>query len=253
MTDSATQPLRILLAEDNEMNRELTVRMLKRRGFDIFAVDDGQALLDRLEREAFDVVLLDIQMPQVDGFTAARRIRDRENGSGRRIPIVALTAFSYDSDRERCFEAGMDAYVSKPIDWTTLVDTINSIAGATPPTPPQKPKPVDASALEALLESDPALWQDLHELFERSCRTQLEKCRTAIGNSDVEMLEAAAHTLKGSLGVVGAREASTLASNILDHARRGTLHGVEPMVDELGSLVSHYHDALRDLRPPTDG
>lgn len=252
MTDPVTRPLRILLAEDNEMNRELTVRMLKRRGFEIHAVDDGQALLDRLASDTFDAVLLDIQMPEVDGFSAARQIREREDDSGHRIPLIALTAFSYDTDRERCFEAGMDAYVSKPINWSMLVDTIHEAVGLEDRKAPESHAPVDASALEALLEMDPFLWPDLHDLFDRSCRSQLEHLRAAIRDGDAQGIEQAAHTLKGSLGVAGAKEASALASNILDRARKNTIHDVAPMADQLERMISLYHDALMAMEPPGD-
>ncbi|MGL4549991.1 MAG: response regulator, partial [Gemmataceae bacterium] len=110
----AGRRLRVLLAEDNLVNQRLAVRLLEKEGHRVSVVGDGQAALDALAREAFDVVLMDVQMPGLDGLEATRRQREREAG-GARVPIVALTAHAMKGDRERCLEAGMDGYVSKPL------------------------------------------------------------------------------------------------------------------------------------------
>jgi CheY-like chemotaxis protein len=107
--------LRILLAEDNLVNQKLAVRMLENRGHTVLVAHDGREALAILESEPVDLVLMDVQMPDVDGFQATAAIREREKTSGSHLPIVALTAHALKGDKERCLENGMDAYLSKPI------------------------------------------------------------------------------------------------------------------------------------------
>ncbi|HEY6293845.1 MAG TPA: response regulator, partial [Terriglobia bacterium] len=117
-------PLRILLAEDNLVNQKLACRLLEKHGHRMAVAGNGLEALAMLERETFDLALLDVQMPELDGLETARAIRDRERRTGIRLPIVALTAHAMPGDRERCLEAGMDAYVSKPIQKAQLFAAI---------------------------------------------------------------------------------------------------------------------------------
>jgi len=121
--------VRILLAEDNPVNQKLVVKMLERRGYDVTVANDGEEALRKMESERFDILLLDVQMPRMDGFETAAAIRARENGS-RHLPILAMTAHAMKGDRERCLAAGMDAYVSKPIRMQELYTSIESLLAA---------------------------------------------------------------------------------------------------------------------------
>jgi two-component system, sensor histidine kinase and response regulator len=127
-----TKPLRILLAEDNPVNRKLAVHLLERRGHSVQTVDNGQGVLDALGRERFDLVLMDVQMPVIDGFETTAMIRKQEKGSGRHLPIVALTAHALREDRDKCLASGMDEYVSKPLNPEELFRAIAKAAGKTP-------------------------------------------------------------------------------------------------------------------------
>jgi two-component system sensor histidine kinase/response regulator len=109
------RPLRLLLAEDNAVNQRLAVRLLEKNGHTVVAVADGRAAVEAIESGSFDAVLLDVQMPVIDGLGAARAIRCQEAGTGKHMPLLALTAHALPADRTRCLEAGMDDYVSKPI------------------------------------------------------------------------------------------------------------------------------------------
>jgi two-component system, sensor histidine kinase and response regulator len=113
--DQTTRPLRILLAEDSAVNQKLAIALLHPRGHEVMVANNGREALARLADHDFDLVLMDVQMPEMDGLTATRQIRQREAGSGRHVPIIAMTAHAMKGDRERCLAAGMDGYVSKPI------------------------------------------------------------------------------------------------------------------------------------------
>lgn len=105
----------MLLAEDNFVNQTLARRLLENQGYSVTVAADGQAALSALEQDSFDIVLMDVQMPTMDGFEATAKIRERERASGRHVPIVAMTAHALKGDEEKCLAAGMDAYISKPI------------------------------------------------------------------------------------------------------------------------------------------
>jgi CheY-like chemotaxis protein len=115
-SDAASLPRRrILLAEDNPVNQRLALRLLEKRGFDVTVVGDGGAALNALDKNAFDIILMDVQMPEMDGFETTAAIRAKEKLTGLHVPIIAMTAHALKGDQERCLGAGMDAYVSKPI------------------------------------------------------------------------------------------------------------------------------------------
>jgi two-component system sensor histidine kinase/response regulator len=123
----AAPSLRILLAEDNLINQKVAERMLTQQGYTVGLASDGRQVLKLLEKERFDLVLMDVQMPHMDGFEVTARIRSREKGSGRRLPIIALTAYALKGDRERCLEAGMDGYLAKPLQPDEMFKTITVV------------------------------------------------------------------------------------------------------------------------------
>jgi two-component system, sensor histidine kinase and response regulator len=118
------RPARILLAEDNVVNQRLASRILEKRGYRVVIAATGREAVEALKREPFDLVLMDVQMPEMDGFEATAAIRDRENGSGAHIPIIAMTAHAMKGDQERCLQAGMDSYISKPIRGSDLLELV---------------------------------------------------------------------------------------------------------------------------------
>jgi len=131
-SSAATTPggLRILLAEDNPVNQKLVMRILEKRGHSVVVVGNGQEAVDALEKEPFDLVLMDVQMPVMSGFEATAKLRERERGSGARLPVLALTAHAMNGDRERCLVAGMDDYLAKPIQAAELIERIEKLASA---------------------------------------------------------------------------------------------------------------------------
>jgi CheY-like chemotaxis protein len=125
--------LRILVAEDNLNNQKVAVSLLAKQGHSVVVVGDGREAIEAIERESFDLVLMDIQMPDMDGLEATRRIRECERITNTRIPIVAMTAHAMSGDREKCLAAGMEAYISKPIRWRELVEVIASVTASSKP------------------------------------------------------------------------------------------------------------------------
>jgi len=237
--------LRVLLAEDNAVNQKLAVRLLEKRGHSAAVVSDGQAALEALERETFDAVLMDVQMPGVDGFEATRRIRAREAGTGRRLPIIAMTAHAMKGDRERCLAVGMDGYVTKPIQVEQLFQVLEGFTAPAPPTPePTTPSaPVfDVQAALARARGDRALLAELIELFRGECEQARTTLRGALERRDAGALRLASHSLKGAAANLG-------ASAVADAAQRLELLGKD---EQLGGAEDAYRAltaALDDLRP----
>ena len=132
-TSGAEPCWRLLVAEDNPVNQTVLRRMLEKRGHSVRVAGDGKQVLERCAEEQFDAILMDVQMPQMDGFQATGQIRERERAAGRHTPIIAITAHGMEEDRQRCLTAGMDAYISKPIDFEELFATLRQFLGNGPP------------------------------------------------------------------------------------------------------------------------
>jgi CheY-like chemotaxis protein len=130
----AARSLRVLLAEDNVVNQRLATRLLEKRGHSVLLAENGIAALALLDQQTVDLILMDLQMPKMDGVEATTAIRQRERGLGTHTPIIAMTAYAMASDRDRCLEAGMDAYLSKPVRAEELYRLIDRIAAESPKT-----------------------------------------------------------------------------------------------------------------------
>ena len=124
----ANRTLRLLLAEDNLVNQKIACRVLEKQGHHVTVAADGRQAIAALAREPFDVVLMDVQMPEMDGFEATAAIRAAEQGTGRHLPIIAMTAHAMQRDRERCLAAGMDDYISKPLNTPLLLEMLQRFA-----------------------------------------------------------------------------------------------------------------------------
>ena len=241
----------ILVAEDNIVNQRLASRLLEREGHQVEIAASGRQALELLERKRFDLVLMDLQMPEMDGLEAALEIRRSERGSGKRIPIVAITAQASESDRQRCFEAGMDAYVTKPVRVPELMSMIESvIPGGSLMNMDADARGVLEQQLQQLDESvalsrvggDRGLLREVVELFLDDYPSVLDKIRTAVSTQDANALEHHAHSLKGSVSTFGAKGAFDAALALERKGRSGDLSGIE---EGLGQLES----ALGTLRP----
>jgi len=237
--------LRILVAEDNLINQKLTVRMLEKLGLQSDVVENGQEALTALNRNSYAIVLMDCQMPIVDGFEATRLIRQREAQDGandappRHIPIIAVTANAMRGDRERCLAAGMDDYLTKPLrkeDLKGALDrwlpaSIQSQASLAPGTEENMegqdngslPVIFDAVTMVRNIGCDRALMEELVNLFLQRYQTMLEGIRTALADGDRQAVEQAAHLLKGTASNLCASEVVLSASQLEALGRLGTL------------------------------
>jgi two-component system sensor histidine kinase/response regulator len=226
-----SRPLRILLAEDNAINQKVALKQLQKLGYSADAVANGLEALDALKRIPYDLILMDCQMPEMDGYEATQAIRLREGGSAR-IPIIAMTAHALEGDRERCLQAGMDDYLSKPVrteELTALLEKWSRTSAKETETPPkgeerasENPSEeegiLDPEIVESIRDlqddSEPDLFKELAELFMRDVPQRLEALERAIHEGDAATFRREAHTLKGSSGNLGASEMSLRASKL---------------------------------------
>ncbi len=239
--------LRVLLAEDNAVNQTLVVRLLEKRGWDVAVASDGREAVAALQRQPFDVVLMDVQMPEMDGLAATAAIRQREQATGRHIPIVAMTAHAMKGDRQRCLEAGMDAYVSKPVRAQELFDAIDDLLGQSPATAREADAahdPVDWDQAILTTQGDQALLRAMVAAFLDESGGLLAGLRGAVDRRDAEALRLTAHTLLGSLRYFGARTAVETLGQLEQCARAIDLSGAE---DLAGSVEQQVADVIRSM------
>ena len=194
------QSLRILLAEDNPVNQKVVSIMLQQRGHDVTVVADGAKAVEACRRTRFDLVLMDIQMPEMDGFEALASIRDHERNRGATTPIIALTAHAMKGDLERCLDAGFDGYLSKPVRAAELDAAMGSISKDRAPLfEAAAPAAVNLDFVLEQSGGDMALMNELIELFLDRAPGQLDCVRDALKRGDAHVAERSAHTLKGSI------------------------------------------------------
>ena len=242
--------LRVLLAEDNEINRELAVRLLTKRGHAVQVATNGKLVLDMLEAGQFDVILMDVQMPEMDGFETTAAIRSKEKLTGKHIPIVAMTAHAMKGDRERCLAAGMDEYISKPINVIELMEVLESFSDSTIPVlphPEQSHPALDKRVALNRVGGDQALLIDLGRLFGGESARLLAAIHDAADLKDMEALQNAAHSLKGSVATFAAYEAVEAALKVERLARSGDLTGINDAISSLAFEIERVLSALAEL------
>jgi len=244
---SGSRPKRILLVEDHPVNQLVAEELLKRMGHTVTIAQDGQEAVDAYVAQAFDLVLMDIQMPVMDGFAATAAIRGIESGRGTHTPVVAMTAHALDGYREQCLAAGMDGYVSKPVRVPALLAVIEELdakpggqAEKGAPAPTKHNAPPDRMAFDrtALLEQcmgNEDLVQRLISIFLETAPALLQEIEHAVSSSDGGALRRSAHTLKGASG-------SLCAHRMFDESRKLELLGKE---DRFGDAAPHM-EALKE-------
>lgn len=228
--------LHILLAEDNVINQKLAVHLLKKRGHTVVIAANGRAAIAAFEKEKFDLLLMDIQMPEMNGFEATAVIREKEKTVSSHIPIIALTAHAMKGDRERCLAAGMDGYISKPIQADELSRVIESLAGNSRPTMAEPIEVVparmqlDCPALLAQVGGDMELLRYIVSVFIEDYPRGLSEIRDAVARKDSRTIERAAHGLRGAISIFHAKAAVEAALRLEEMGRMGNMiHAVEAL------------------------
>jgi PAS domain S-box-containing protein len=264
-------PLRtpLLVVEDNLVNQKVLVGLLRKLGHRADVANNGREALDALERTPYGLVLMDSQMPGMDGFATTSAIRRRE-GSSRRTIIVCVTAHAMKGERERCLQAGMDDYIAKPVSLDRLAAVLDTwlspgpgvtATGAERPDSGMAEAAVDAAVLDRLRELDgdvPGLLAEVVSTFLRETPGRIGPIRTAFDNDDATALQSAAHGLKGSAGAVGASRLAELCASIERRTLEGAVAECARSVLELDSAFDQARDILERYLtvpsgPPTIG
>jgi signal transduction histidine kinase/CheY-like chemotaxis protein len=272
--DKPTRSLRVLVAEDTDENRELVSELLKKRGHSVVAVSDGRQALEELEKNPYDVVLMDEQMPRMDGLDATRAIRQKEKSTGKHQLVVALTGNVTEQDKEQRVQAGMDGFVPKPFEMHALFDTIEFLAAGTQvipaspmPAPPsaakerppeqathaQSPAPMPIEDVGAHLlrttGGNEKLAKSLTKSFLADAPKRLAAIRAALAAKNAAKLDTAAHALKGSVAIFGAQSAVTAAKNLEAMGRSRNLSGADAQFRALEAAMQQLQTELIKIAP----
>jgi signal transduction histidine kinase/CheY-like chemotaxis protein len=248
--------LRILLVDDNTFNQKVGTVKLEKKGHIVQTAGSGQEALAALAEYAFDLVLMDMQMPDMDGLQATARIRQGEAGTGKRIPIIALTAHAGGDIKQKCLEGDMDGYVSKPIRddelWKavravvpTMADAV-AAADAVAELPDRQPEQecLDRDAILTRVGGSLELLQDLIKVFHENSRNLFKEIQDALGKNEAGKVGIAAHTLKGMVSFFGAQEITEKTIAVEEFARRGDLAAAGALVPELVSKIQTLQQNL---------
>jgi CheY-like chemotaxis protein len=231
----AAGPLRILVAEDSDFNAQLMERLLAKRGHSVRVVGDGRTALSLANANDFDLLLLDVHMPELDGFQVIDSIRQHERSNGSHLPVIALTARSRKEDRERCLAAGMDGFLAKPIQTHDLWSTIDQVIARFPPAAPARDKLLDPHVLLSACGGDDAILQSICDALRASLPSQLASIQTAFADNDVSAVREAAHKLAGMVAAFST-VAGKMASDLEDDAASGHLEDARPLMERLQSV-----------------
>ena len=235
--------MRILIAEDNAVNQLVAVRMLENLGYKADVVANGREAVDAVSRVPYAAVLMDCQMPEMDGYEATGEIRKRE-GPAHRTPIIAMTAHALPRERERAMRAGMDDHISKPVKPEKLDSVLQRWLRADAPGG----DPVDRSVLASLSElgrnGEPNFIDKLREMFIREARPRISAMQEALHDGDARALEEAAHALRGSSANLGAQAMEGLCLGLEERGRAGDLSDAPSLLDALTVEFERFGVAL---------
>jgi PAS domain S-box-containing protein len=256
---ASERSLRVLLAEDNPVNQTLAMRILEKLGHNVQVVNDGREALRRSQAEEFDLILMDVQMPEMDGLEATKAIRAAEASTGKHMSIIAMTAHAMKGDREKCLSAGMDGYLSKPIRIDELKRTMSEVKMTQNTGQSSEQKAFRAiGQLELLLDSvmgDRALLIEMAELWLADSAKQESQIRNGLDSGNAVMVQRAAHALKGSVGTFQAPAAQDAANQLEISAKDADLVGARKAFERLSTQIDLVRQDLRHLAraPAADG
>jgi hypothetical protein len=242
------RPVRVLLVEDNPVNQRLAHEILSRRGHRVTVAENGREALARLSEAIFDIVLMDVQMPEMNGLDATRAIRAGERSTARHLPIVAMTAHAMAGDRERCLAAGMDEYLTKPIRGEALISHVERFAMATDPSSSHRAAPA-FNLDEALqrVDGDRDLLAEIAGIFLSDAPAMVADLLAAVNAGDAAAVSRTAHRLKGSILTFGAPGAAGAALTLEASGRAGDLSTAHADVERLSAEVDRLREGLESL------
>jgi two-component system sensor histidine kinase/response regulator len=277
------RPLKVLVAEDTPFNQKFIMRLLERWTHQATLVENGKQALEAMQQETFDLVLMDVQMPVMDGLNATKAIRKMEaelcnaegkneppdsgfnekasgkpmpagghhaeSGGRRRVPIIAMTAHALKGDRERCLEAGVDDYISKPIDSEKLFEAIKNLTqkAETSVEAVDQPPAMDQELLLKAFDDDWSFLQEVVEVFLSDYPRLLEELRKASQERDGDLLMRAAHSLKGMLKNFQADSAAEVAFDLETKGKSQDFDGVRNQIKTLEKQITTVDQMLRDM------
>jgi two-component system sensor histidine kinase/response regulator len=243
-------PLHILLAEDSLVNQKLAIAVLEKQGHTISVANNGKEAVEAVTSHRFDLVLMDVQMPEMDGLEATRTIRQHERTTGEHIAIIAMTAHAMNGDRERCLESGMDGYIPKPVRARELFETLARIAPSLSKTQEsgrelRSRDEVDwISALDRVGGNKKALLEVVQIFREMECPKLMREIRQGIAEDDAVLLQRAAHTLKGLAELFAADRAFEAARTLEGMAREENLRDADSIRKTLEEEIAHLMSEL---------
>ena len=237
---------KVLLAEDNVVNQRVAIGLLERRGHTVTVATNGIQALQALETGAFDVVLMDVQMPEMGGLEATAEIRRREAGTGRHVRIVAMTAHAMNGDRDLCLSAGMDGYLSKPVDPAMLYAVVEEfIAPAAPAASSAAAPSVDDDALRERLGADEQKFNEVIQSFLIDCPARLATLKAALARGDADQVRTIAHNLKGAAGNLSAASLFAAALTLEQAAAERRVEAFDAGWRQLSAEAEQLMDSLR--------
>ncbi len=246
----AVQPLRILLAEDNPVNQKLALRQLQKLGYTAHPVGNGAEVLQEVERVSYDVVLMDCQMPELDGYEVTRRIRELEKQNASRRPplyIIAVTAHALEGDRENCLSAGMNDYLTKPLHMAQLDAALSrALRRRAPEVSSVVLDPVCIAGLKELREpGQPDPLVELSDLFQREAERCVQRLEVATEQHATAEATRSAHSLKGSASNLGAHRLATLCATMEQSAKNEDWAGLASQLPNLKNELAQVHQSLQ--------
>lgn len=234
---------RVLLAEDNPVNRQLATKLLEKHGCAVVAANNGRDVMSILEQEKVDLILMDVQMPGIDGLEATRMIRQKEKTTGEHTPIITVTAHAMKGDREICLACGADGYISKPLQPEDLFGAMQQCLAGRKSGKSSSPVENPLEALERC-QGDHKLLAEIIELFDESSQNLLQEIELSLERGDVAGLKRAAHTLKGSVGIFGKGPAYNAVEELESGARNEDLASTRALFGPMRLAVLRLRDAL---------
>jgi len=243
---------RVLLAEDNIVNQRVAAGLLTNRGHQVTVVGTGREAVAAVEHEIFDLILMDVQMPDMGGIEATQAIRERERQMGGHARIIAMTAHAMAGDRERCLAAGMDGYLSKPIDRDRLVAVVEEHSRGDQAPSKMRPEAFDRTSTLARLGGDEQLLEEVIGLFLDDCPLHLAAIKAAVTGRDLQALRNSAHALKGAAGNISASALVKAAATLERIANEGRIEAAEAGWRLVTSEASLVMDALRRTSEPRE-